>query len=95
MKNNNGSNLVNHSAGQYVKGMAHTNGMESFWSLLDRGYGGTHHHISAKHLPRYVNEFAGRHNIRNMDTADMMVALARGMVGKRLTYGDLIGKDQC
>ena len=85
---------VNHSAGQYVKGMAHTNGMESFWSLLDRRYGGTHHHISAKHLPRYVNEFAGRHNIRNMDTADMMVALARGMVGKRLTYGDLIGRDQ-
>ena len=85
---------VNHSAGQYVKGMAHTNGMESFWSLPDRGYGGTHHHISAKHLPRYVDEFAGRHNVRNMDTADMMVALARGMVGKRLTYRELTGKDQ-
>ena len=84
---------VNHSAGQYVKGMAHTNGMESFWSLLDRGYTGVYHHISAKHLPRYVDEFAGRHNIRSMDTADMMVALARGMVGRRLTYGDLIGKE--
>ena len=86
---------VNHSAGQYVRGMAHTNGMESFWSLLDRGYGGTHHHISAKHLPRYIDEFAGRHNIRSMDTIDMMEALARGMAGKRLTYKDLTGKDQC
>ena len=85
---------VNHAAGQYVRGMAHTNGLESFWSLLDRGYGGTHHHISAKHLPRYVNEFAGRHNIRGMDAADMMAVLARDMVGKRLTYEDLIGKEQ-
>ena len=86
---------VNRAAGQYARGMAHTNGMESFWSLLDRGYTGIYHHISAKHLPRYVNEFAGRHNIRNMDTADMMVALVRDMVGRRLTYGDLIGKEPC
>ncbi len=86
---------VNHSAGQYVRGMAHTNGLESFWSMLDRGYGGTYHHLSQKHLPRYINEFAGRHNVRSMDTVDMMVALVRGMVGKRLTYEDLIGKGQC
>ena len=63
--------------------------------MLDRGYGGTYHHLSQKHLPRYINEFAGRHNVRSMDTVDMMVALVRGMVGKRLTYENLIGKDQC
>lgn len=70
--------------------MAHTNGIESFWALLKRGYYGTFHHISAKHLHRYVNEFAGRLNIRNMDTIDMMVSLVQGMVGKRLTYTTLI-----
>ncbi len=78
--------VVNHSVSQYVNGMAHTNGIESFWALLKRGYYGTFHHISAKHLHRYVNEFAGRLNIRTMDTLDMMISLARGMMGKRLTY---------
>ena len=41
---------VNHSAGEYVRGMAHTNGIESFWSMLKRGYQGTFHHFSVKHL---------------------------------------------
>ena len=81
---------VNHKAGEYVRGMAHTNGIESFWALLERGYDGIYHHISAKHLHRYVNEFAGRLNIRNMNTIDMMVSLTQGMVGKRLTYDVLI-----
>ena len=81
---------VNHSAGEYVRGQAHTNGIESFWALLERGHDGTFHHLSRKHLHRYVNEFAGRLNIRNMDMMDMMVALVRGMVGQRLTYAALI-----
>ena len=80
---------VNHSVGEYVNDMAHTNGMESFWSLLKRGYHGTFHHISPEHLHRYVNEFAGRNNIRDLDTADQMSTLAQGMVGKRLKYADL------
>ena len=37
---------MNHSAGEYVRGMAHTNGVESFWSMLKRGYQGTFHHFS-------------------------------------------------
>ena len=41
---------VNHSAGEYVRGMAHTNGIESFWSMLKRGYQGTFHHFSVQHL---------------------------------------------
>ncbi len=57
---------VNHSVSQYVRGMAHTNGIESFWALLKRGYHGTYHHISAKHLNRYVQKFAGRFNIREL-----------------------------
>ena len=50
--------------------MAHTNGMESHWAALKRGYDGVYHHMSAKHLPRYVTEFEGRHNRRPLDTAD-------------------------
>ncbi len=81
---------VNHSAGEYVRGMAHTQGIESFWAMLKRGYQGTFHHFSEKHLDRYVSEFAGRHNIRERDTADQMGHLAKEMVGKRLRYRDLI-----
>ena len=61
---------VRHSVGEYVDGMAHTNGIESFWALLKRGYHGTYHHMSEKHLNRYVTEFAGRHNERSRDTLD-------------------------
>ena len=49
--------------------MAHTNGIESFWAMLKRGYQGTFHQISPEHLDRYVNEFSGGHNIRVEDTA--------------------------
>ena len=81
---------VNHSVGEYVNGMAHVNGVESFWAMLKRGYHGTYHHMSEKHLNRYVTEFAGRHNSRELDTADQMTALTQSMVGKRLEYRDLI-----
>ena len=70
--------------------MAHTNGVESFWSMLKRGYHGVYHHMSPKHLQRYVDEFAGRHNIREMDTIDQMRHVVAGLVGKRLLYRDLI-----
>ena len=81
---------VNHGAGEYVKGMAHTNGIEAFWSMLKRAHKGTFHKISKKHLHRYVNEFAGRHNIRSLDTLDQMAHILRGMDQKRLMYKDLI-----
>ncbi len=73
-----------------MKGQAHTNGIESFWAMLKRGYYGTYHRMSEKHLQRYVNEFAGRHNMRPLDTIDQMKAMARGMDGKKLRYRDLI-----
>ena len=84
---------VKHSAKEYVNGMAHTNGIESVWSMLKRGFNGTYHHWSVKHCGRYVNEFAGRHNARPMDTEQQMGELARGIAGKRLPYNQLIGKE--
>ena len=59
--------------------------------MLKRGYHGTFHHLSEKHLDRYVREFAGRHNVRDLDTVAQMSMLVRGMVGKRLRYVDLTG----
>lgn len=78
--------VVKHSVSEYVRGQAHTNGIESFWAMLKRGYHGTYHKWSWKHLDRYVSEFAGRHNSRPMDTEDQMSAMAAGGVGKRLPY---------
>lgn len=85
---------VHHSTGQYVNRMAHVNGVESFWAALKRGYHGTHHHVSAKHLDRYVAEFAGRHNRRPMDTDKMMERTAEGMVGKHLPYAVLTAEPE-
>ena len=80
---------VKHGVGQWVDGQAHTNGLESFWSMLKRGFHGTYHHMSPKHLDRYVSEFATRQNLRELDTADLMGEVAARMVGERLTYADL------
>ncbi len=82
---------VNHSVSQWVKDQAHINGMESFWAALKRGYHGVYHHMSSKHLHRYANEFAGRHNFRRFDTIDQMCIIARQFAGKRLMYKDLVG----
>ena len=80
---------VNHSAGQYVDGMAHTNGVESFWALLKRGYYGTYHKASPRHLQRYVDEFAGRHNLRPLDTELRMIVMVQQMAGKVLRFRTL------
>ena len=81
---------VRHSVGEYVRDIASTQGIESFWATLKRAHKGTFHKISPKHLQRYVNEFAGKHNIRDQDTIDQMNAVIAGMVGKRLMYRDLV-----
>ena len=82
---------VDHKAGEYVRddGVS-TNGIESFWSMLKRGHVGTFHKISPKHMDRYVQEFAGRHNARDADTIDQMAGIVEGMEGKRLCYSELI-----
>ena len=84
---------VKHSVGEYVRDMAHTNGIESFWSMLKRAHKGTFHKLSPKHLDRYVQEFAGRHNIRDLDTLAQMASVARGLEGRRLRYSDLVTND--
>lgn len=82
---------VCHGAGEYVGDMAHTNGIEWFWSMLKRGCQGTCHRISAGHLDRCITEFSGRRNDRERDTLDMMGNLALWMVGKkRLMYKELV-----
>ena len=81
---------VKHSVGEYVRHQAHTNGLESFWSGLKRGYHGTYHNFSEKHLNRYVTEFAGRYRNRKVDTIVQMERTVRGMFGKRLQYGELV-----
>ena len=87
--------IVRHSLGQYVNEQAHINGMESFWAMLKRAYMGTFHRISPAHLQRYIDEFAGQHNQRKMDTEVQMVMLVQQMVGRRLHYRELaVGKGE-
>ncbi len=81
---------VNHSAGEYVRGEAHTQGIESFWAMLKRAHKGVYHKMSPKHMDRYVAEFSGRHNVREADTIDQMSGVVAGMAGKRLRYRELI-----
>ncbi len=81
---------VKHSLSEYVKGDVHTNGIESLWSTLKRAHKGTFHKLSPKHLDRYVQEFAARHNLRELDTIDIIAAVTGGMDGKRLRYRELI-----
>ena len=81
---------VKHSVREYVRGSVHTNGIESFWAVLKRAHKGTFHRLSAKHLHRYVDEFVGRHNMRELDTLDQMAMLAKKMTGSQLRYKDLV-----
>ncbi|HOD16828.1 MAG TPA: IS1595 family transposase [Spirochaetota bacterium] len=85
--------IVNHSAKQFVDGMAHTNGIESVWALLKRGYYGTFHNFTPKHTQRYVDEFTFRLNEGNCKIESMIRvnALFNKAIGKRLTYKELKG----
>lgn len=84
---------VNHSAKQFVDGMAHTNGIESVGALIKRGFYGMYHQFSVKHLQRYMNEFAYRLNEGNcrVHTMDRIDALIRKTSGVRITYANLKG----
>ena len=85
---------VRHSIGKYVNRhnpRVHTNGIESFWAMLKRGYHGIYHKMSPKHLHRYVTEFAGRHNWRSLDTLEIVGLMLRNLEGKRLSYKELVG----
>lgn len=85
--------IVNHLEA-YVQGNVHTNTMENFWSLLKRGLHGTYVAVEPFHLFRYVDEQAWRYNNRHMADIDRFVVGMRQIVGKRLTYAELTGKEQ-
>jgi hypothetical protein len=81
--------VVAHSNDEYVRGEAHTNTVEGFFSILKRGLIGTYQHVSVQHLQRYVTEFDFRYNHRaklGYDDSDRTTAAIKGITGKRLTY---------
>jgi hypothetical protein len=84
--------VINHMEA-YVNGNVHTNGIENFWSLLKRGLSGTYVSVEPFHLFRYVDEQAFRYNNRGpMNDGDRFTYIMRKIVGKRLTWNELIGK---
>mgnify|MGYP002389941269 CR=1 FL=1 len=81
---------VNHSKGEYVRNYClHTNGIESVWALFKRQIVGTHHHLSPKHLSRYLGEMTWRFNLREISEGERVNALL-GQTNGRLTYKALI-----
>jgi transposase-like protein len=102
-----GHEAVNHGEGKYVKKysrklgsakkvvdfMATTNGIESVWALLKRGFYGTFHKFAKEYLQGYVNEFAFRLNEGNCkyETMERIDSLTKYCMGKRITYRELIG----
>ncbi len=83
---------VDHSAGQYVNGEAHTNTMENFWSCFKRSVKGTYIHIASFHTDRYLDEQAFRYNYRKLTDAGRFEMAMPKIFGKRLTYAELTGK---
>ena len=83
---------INH-AQEYVKGRIHTNGVENFWSLLKRGIHGTYISVEPYHLFRYVDEQSFRYNERKTTDGDRSQHVCRKIVGRRLTWDKLTGKE--
>jgi transposase-like protein len=80
---------VNHSEEEYVRGLAHTNTIEGFFSIFKRGMKGIYQHCSEAHLKRYLTEFDFRYNHRialGVDDQERAAAVLKGIEGRRLTY---------
>jgi transposase-like protein len=81
--------MVDHGAGEYVRGDAHSNTVEGYFATLKRGIVGTYHHVSEAHLKRYLAEFDFRYNERSalgVEDAERAAKAVKGIEGKRLTY---------
>ena len=78
--------IVNHTAGEYVRGNAHTNTVEGYFSIFKRGVVGTYYHMSAKHRHRYCVEFDFRYNTREENDFERCGQALRGIAGKRLSF---------
>ena len=83
---------VNHGVGEYVRDQAHTNGIESFWTLVKRGHHGVFHFMSWKHLHRYINEYAYRQSAGPGNGFKTIGGVLKNMRGKRLTYATLTAR---
>ena len=84
-----GHKRVKHNVGEYVCEMVHTNGIESFWAILKRGYYGIYHKWSTKHLQRYVNEYQSRFNMREVPAMARVIMSATGGLSSHLSYKEL------
>ena len=84
--------VIDH-AERYVDGQIHTNGLENFWSLLKRAIRGTYVSVEPFHLHRYVDEQAYRFNNRQDNNAERFIGILSDVVGKRVTYKKLTGKE--
>jgi transposase-like protein len=84
--------VIDH-AEAYVRDRVHTNGLENFWSLFKRMIYGTHHSVDPEHLDRYLDEAPYRFNSREFSDTTRFVSATARVIGKRITYRQLIGKD--
>jgi len=85
---------VDHGKGEYVRGDVHTNFAESYFSLLKRGVLGIFHHLSAKHMHRYLSEFDFRWNRRKVSDGDRVLDTLRNLEADRLYYRVPIGSKE-
>ena len=91
-----GHESTEHGAGEYVRGDAHTNTVENYFSILKRGIYGVYHHVSFEHLPRYLAEFDFRYSNRaklGVNDGERVAYALAGARGKRLTYRQPDGKE--
>ena len=82
--------VINHNEGEYVRGAFDTNTIENFWSLFKRGIIGIYHHISAKHMDKYCDEFSYRYITRDLKDADRFNLALKKAASSRLKYKDLV-----
>ena len=85
--------VIDH-AEKYVDGQIHTNGLENYWSLLKRCVRGTYVSIEPFHLFRYLDEESFRFNNRGYNDSERFTKAMKSVVGKRITYQELIGETQ-
>ena len=79
---------VNHSRGEYARGFVTTNTVEGYFSQLKRSIDGTHHHVSKRHLPKYLGEFDFRYSTRKMTDGERTALTIKRAEGKRLRYSE-------
>ena len=84
--------VIDHAVA-YVDGQIHTNGLKNFWSLLKRGINGTYVSVEPFHLFRYLDEQAYRFNNRKLTDSERFEIAVSGIVGKRLTWDQVTGKE--